>query len=131
MSSQLPASVVLNRTPEGTYLIDADKSVGGDSGSNVLSQLGNVLEKFLTYDTDEFERFDVKSKNPFRPEESREKREAYHYSGVRTNCVSIFLTKQLKIPCDGRRTVFSCALSSIATTTVSRARRLTSRRALR
>lgn len=81
---------MLNRTAEGAYLVDADKSVDLNASSNVLSLLGNVLEKLLTYPTKDFQRFSKTSINPFKPEESRDKREAYHYSAVRSNCRQCF-----------------------------------------
>lgn len=80
--AQIPASIKLNLTEDGTYLIDADKSVEGGKTETIASKMGHVLEKMLTYEPTEFERFQKDTKNPFKPEESRDKREAYHYSSV-------------------------------------------------
>lgn len=78
----MPASIVLRLTDEGTYLVDADKSVEERDrpDETILSDLGHVLERQLTMEPDEFSRFLRSSTNPFAPHEMREKREAYHYS---------------------------------------------------
>ena len=79
---RLPASVILNMTEEGNYIIDADKSADIGAADNPLSEKGHILEKLLTHTPAEFERFLKASTNPLQPEESRDKREAYHYSSV-------------------------------------------------
>lgn len=79
--ARLPASIILNRTEEGKYIVDADKAM--DSGpDNPLSEKGHILEKMLTYPPEEFRRFLKNSKNPLRPDESRDKKEAYHFATV-------------------------------------------------
>lgn len=81
--AQNPASIVLNYTEEATYLIDSDKNVPSElRPASVLSEMGHVFEKLLTYSYKEFSRFRKDSPDPFKPEESRDKREAYHYSAV-------------------------------------------------
>lgn len=77
----MPASIVLRLTDEGTYLVDADKSMEkeGSPDQTILSELGHVLERQLTLEPSQFSRFMKSSPDPFEPHEMREKREAYHY----------------------------------------------------
>lgn len=55
--------------------------------SNILSQLGHVMEKMLTFESDDFDRFKKASARPWRDEEMRDKREAYYYNSVRRMCL--------------------------------------------
>ena len=80
--ARIPKSIILNRTAEGKYIVDADKAM--DNGpDNPLSEKGHILEKMLTNPPEEFSRFLKASKNPLKPEESRDKKEAYHFATVR------------------------------------------------
>ncbi|KAL9002592.1 MAG: hypothetical protein Q9188_004483 [Gyalolechia gomerana] len=60
----------------GSYAIDADKEF---AGANVLMLLGKSMEKLLTLDTEDFEKYRKSSTNKV-PEEKRKAPEAYHYS---------------------------------------------------
>ena len=72
-------SAIFLRYKDGVYAVDADKEF---DSANILMSLGRSMEKLLTSDKEEFERFrktedaakdaEVKSTNP----------EAYHYSGL-------------------------------------------------
>lgn len=79
--ARLPVSIILHRTPQGKYVVDADKAMDANP-DNPLSEKGHILEKMLTYPPEEFNRFLKTSKNPLRPEESRDKKEAYHFATV-------------------------------------------------
>ncbi|KAL9010429.1 MAG: hypothetical protein Q9173_004635 [Seirophora scorigena] len=74
----------LQRSPEaiflkwrnGSYAIDADKQF---ANANILMMLGKSMEKLLTLDTEDFEKY--RKSNPDKvPEEERKAPEAYHYS---------------------------------------------------
>lgn len=79
----MPVSIVLVLTGDGTYLINADKDTPNEMKStNVLSDMGHVFEKLLTCEMSHFERYRKDSADPISLEESRDKREAYHYSAV-------------------------------------------------
>lgn len=80
--ARLPASLILNRTEEGKYVVDADKAMDVKAPDNPLSEKGHILEKMLTFPPEEFERFLKTSKNPLKPDESRDKKEAYHFATV-------------------------------------------------
>jgi hypothetical protein len=70
-----PAAVFL-KWQNGTYAIDADKE---HATANILSMLGKSLEKLLTLDTDDYERY--RKSNPEQvTAEEREAPEAFHYS---------------------------------------------------
>ncbi|KAL9030071.1 MAG: hypothetical protein Q9196_001762 [Gyalolechia fulgens] len=60
----------------GSYAIDADKEF---ASANVLMLLGKSMEKLLTLDTEDFEKYRKSSPNKV-PEEERKAPEAYHYS---------------------------------------------------
>jgi len=64
------------RYRDGTYAIDADKEY---DTANVLSMLGQSMEKLLTLSTDEFEQYRKHSADP-PSEEARNKSESYHYT---------------------------------------------------
>ena len=68
-------SAVFLKWKNGTYAIDADKEF---ATANVLMMLGKSLEKFLTLETGQFERY--RKSNPDMPEEDRNEPESYHYS---------------------------------------------------
>ncbi|KAI4116332.1 MAG: hypothetical protein LQ345_003229 [Seirophora villosa] len=60
----------------GSYAIDADKQF---ANANILMMLGKSMEKLLTLDTEDFEKY--RKSNPDKvPEEKRKAPEAYHYS---------------------------------------------------
>lgn len=70
-----PAALYL-RWRDGVYAIDADKQY---DTSNILSMLGQSMEKLLTHSTKEFERYRKNSPDPV-SEETRKESEAYHYT---------------------------------------------------
>ncbi|CAG8984037.1 hypothetical protein HYALB_00002978 [Hymenoscyphus albidus] len=70
-----PAAFYL-RWRDGVYAIDADKEF---DTSNVLSMLGQSMEKLLTLPNKEFERYRKSSSDPI-SEETRKESEAYHYT---------------------------------------------------
>lgn len=70
-----PAAIFL-RWKEGSYAIDADKEF--DSAS-VLTMLGKSMEKLLTLDREDFERYRKSNPDQVSQEESNAP-EAYHYS---------------------------------------------------
>ncbi|EPE34125.1 hypothetical protein GLAREA_07138 [Glarea lozoyensis ATCC 20868] len=73
--SRIPAAMFL-RWKDGVYAIDADKEF---DTSNVLSMLGQSMEKLLTLSTDDYEKY-RKSNSESVSETSRTESEAYHYS---------------------------------------------------
>lgn len=73
--NRAPSAIFL-RWKNGTYAIDADKEF---DGANVLMLLGKSLEKLLTMNTSDFERY-RKSDPREVPEEERENPESFHYS---------------------------------------------------
>ncbi|TVY48018.1 mRNA degradation protein, mitochondrial [Lachnellula occidentalis] len=88
MSKSFPATLetftMLHRAPiamflrykDGVYAIDADKEF---DTANVLSMLGQSMEKLLTLSTEEYEQYRKHSTDP-PSEEERSKSEAYHYT---------------------------------------------------
>ncbi|KAL8943927.1 MAG: hypothetical protein Q9216_000739 [Gyalolechia sp. 2 TL-2023] len=60
----------------GSYAIDADKEF---ASANVLMLLGKSMEKLLTLDTEDFEKYRKSNPNKV-PQEARNAPEAYHYS---------------------------------------------------
>ncbi|MCJ1434832.1 hypothetical protein MMC27_004202 [Xylographa pallens] len=69
-------SAIFLRWKDGTYAIDADKEF---ATSNILSMLGKAMEKLLTLDTKDFERY--RKSNPDQlSQEERIEPEAFHYS---------------------------------------------------
>ncbi|TVY50067.1 mRNA degradation protein, mitochondrial [Lachnellula cervina] len=64
------------RYKDGVYAIDADKEY---DTANVLSMLGQSMEKLLTLSTEEYEQYRKHSTDP-PSEEERSKSEAYHYT---------------------------------------------------
>ncbi|MCJ1445394.1 MAG: hypothetical protein MMC23_005899 [Stictis urceolatum] len=70
-----PTAVFL-KWQDGVYSIDADKE---HANSNILSMLGKSMEKLLTLDTDEFERYRKSSLDKLSDEE-KDAPEAYHFS---------------------------------------------------
>ncbi|GAA5860582.1 hypothetical protein JCM8547_000346 [Rhodosporidiobolus lusitaniae] len=78
MGQRLPVSVVLHHR-DGKYAIDADKSFDSTSNSaNILADYGHLMEKLLTTDAKEFQRFLVDAEDPA-PSEADQK-QAYHYA---------------------------------------------------
>ncbi|KAK8213221.1 hypothetical protein M8818_002519 [Zalaria obscura] len=73
--NRAPSSIFL-RWKDGTYAIDADKE---HDSANVLMLLGKSMEKLLTMDTSDFERY-RKSDPRGVTQEEREDPESYHYS---------------------------------------------------
>ena len=72
---RVPQAIFL-RYRNGRYAIDADKQF---DNSNVLSMLGKSMEKLLTLDTQEFEKY-RRSNSEGVSEEQRTSPESYHYS---------------------------------------------------
>ena len=70
-----PTAVYL-RWRDGSYAIDADKTFDSE---NVLSALGQSMEKFLTRSPEDFEKFRKSNSSKLTPEE-RSEPNAYHYS---------------------------------------------------
>ncbi|MCJ1393798.1 hypothetical protein MMC18_006674 [Xylographa bjoerkii] len=69
-------SAIFLRWKNGTYAIDADKEY---ATSNILSMLGKAMEKLLTLNTEDFERY--RKSNPDQlSQEERIEPEAFHYS---------------------------------------------------
>ena len=72
---RVPAAIFL-RWKDGTYAIDADKT---HDHANVLTMLGKSMEKLLTLDTGDYERY--RKSNPGEvSEEERSLPESFHYS---------------------------------------------------
>ena len=72
-----PTAVFL-RWKDGTYAIDADKEF---DSPNILSLLGKSMEKLLTLETEDFERYRKSSSDHVTQDES-ELPEAFHYSTI-------------------------------------------------
>ncbi|KAL8987463.1 MAG: hypothetical protein Q9177_003330 [Variospora cf. flavescens] len=73
-----PAAIFL-KWRNGSYAIDADKEF---ASANILMMLGKSMEKLLTLDTEDFEKY--RKSNPDKvPEEERKAPEAYHYSTMK------------------------------------------------
>ncbi|KAI4149196.1 MAG: hypothetical protein L6R39_002578 [Caloplaca ligustica] len=70
-----PAAIFL-KWRDGSYAIDADKEF---AHANILMLLGKSMEKLLTLETEDFERYRKSSPHTV-PEEERKAPEAYHYS---------------------------------------------------
>ncbi|KAK6534693.1 hypothetical protein TWF281_005997 [Arthrobotrys megalospora] len=75
--SRLPVSVIL-RWKDGIYAIDQDKEV--DSMETILLFLGRSMEKMLTLPPEVFQKYH-KSESHEIPEEVKNARERYHYTG--------------------------------------------------
>lgn len=86
----LPAASILRRFEDEPldgsqgksvrYAIDNDKSEGGKENNNyVLTQLGKSVEKLLTSDTEEYEKY-LRINSHKLSEEEKTKKEAYYYS---------------------------------------------------
>ena len=73
--NRAPSAVFL-KYQEGVYAIDADKEY---DSANVLMSLGKSMEKLLTLEKDDFEKY-RKSNGQKVPEEEKKAPEAYHYS---------------------------------------------------
>jgi hypothetical protein len=72
-----PAAAVLRwNEGKGIYAIDSDKTF---SSSNILSMLGISMEKLLTLETAEYERYRLSNEEPV-PQEQRERSDSYHFS---------------------------------------------------
>ena len=69
-------SAIFLRWKNGTYAIDADKQY---DSANVLSMLGKSLEKLLTLDTKDYEKYRRSSPRQI-PEDDQSTPESYHYS---------------------------------------------------
>lgn len=75
--SRLPVSVVL-RWKDGIYAIDQDKEV--DSMETILLFLGRSMEKMLTLPPEVFRKYHKSASHEI-PEEVKNARERYHYTG--------------------------------------------------
>ncbi|EPS41181.1 hypothetical protein H072_4903 [Dactylellina haptotyla CBS 200.50] len=75
--SRLPVSVIL-RWKDGVYAIDQDKET--DSMETILLFLGRSMEKMLTMPPEIFQKYH-KSQSHEIPEEVKNSRERYHYTG--------------------------------------------------
>ncbi|KAL8922604.1 MAG: hypothetical protein Q9208_005108 [Pyrenodesmia sp. 3 TL-2023] len=73
---QRSPSAIFLKWRNGSYAIDADKEF---ASANILMMLGKSMEKLLTLDTQDFEKY-RKSNPDTVPEEERKAPEAYHYS---------------------------------------------------
>lgn len=73
---QRSPSAIFLRWRDGSYAIDADKEF---DTANVLTLLGKSMEKLLTLDTKDFERYRKFNPDQVTPEESNSP-ETYHYS---------------------------------------------------
>jgi hypothetical protein len=71
----LGPSAIFLRHKDGVYAIDADKSY---DNPNIMSWLGHSLEKLLTTERSEFERF--RRSNPEKPPPEDNASRCYHYS---------------------------------------------------
>ena len=72
---RIPQAIFL-RWKDGSYAIDADKQF---DTSNVLSMLGKSMEKLLTLETQDFEKY-RRASSQVVPEEETKSPESYHYS---------------------------------------------------
>ncbi|KAK6350730.1 hypothetical protein TWF718_003915 [Orbilia javanica] len=75
--SRLPVSVIL-RWKDGIYAIDQDKEV--DSMETILLFLGRSMEKMLTLPPEVFQKYHKSASHEI-PEEVKNARERYHYTG--------------------------------------------------
>ena len=73
--SRTPSAIFL-RWKDGSYAIDADKQF---DSANVLSMLGRSMEKLLTLETEDFERYRKSSPGQV-SDEKQSAPETYHYS---------------------------------------------------
>lgn len=94
--ARLPASLWIRAMPHGKYAIDNEKSWDIE-GENVLSELGNVMEKLLTTEPKEFRRFLRSSPDSAVPPAEREERQAYRY------CKGSSLLMRSQLDCHDRR----------------------------
>ncbi|RSH92777.1 hypothetical protein EHS25_008223 [Saitozyma podzolica] len=77
--ASLPAAIVIGPLSDGLYYVDSDKSFDSE---NVLSDFGRILEKRLTTETDDFNRFLRSAPESAVPQDERTEREAYRYRKV-------------------------------------------------
>ncbi|KAF3935637.1 hypothetical protein ABW19_dt0205627 [Dactylella cylindrospora] len=77
--SRLPISAIL-RYKDGVYAIDQDKS--SDSTESILLFLGRSMEKMLTMPPDTFRKYHKSASHEI-PEEVKNARERYHYTGYK------------------------------------------------
>lgn len=94
--ARLPASLWIRAMPNGKYAIDNEKSWDIE-GENVLSELGNVMEKMLTSEPKDFRRFLRSSPDSAVPQAEREERQAYRY------CKASSLLMRSQLDCHDRR----------------------------
>ncbi|KAG1177788.1 hypothetical protein G6F70_003021 [Rhizopus microsporus] len=73
--TQVAATIYL-RWKDGVYAIDADKAIDGDE--TILSVMGKSLEKVLTLEPNEFEKY-LKDNQDINVEEERNRPESYAY----------------------------------------------------
>jgi hypothetical protein len=73
---QRAPSAIFLRWKDGHYAIDADKEY---DSANILMSLGRSMEKLLTLEKDDFERYRKSNQTEF-SEEERSAPESYHYS---------------------------------------------------
>nr|XP_019049359.1 hypothetical protein I302_03145 [Kwoniella bestiolae CBS 10118]OCF28289.1 hypothetical protein I302_03145 [Kwoniella bestiolae CBS 10118] len=74
--AELPASIIVDRMPNGIYSVDSDKRWDVE---NVISDFGRILEKMLTCETSDFKRFLLSSPESAVSEDERTEKEAYRY----------------------------------------------------
>ncbi|CAO3600896.1 unnamed protein product [Absidia cylindrospora] len=84
---RVPKTILL-RWKDGIYGVDADKSF--ETGNTILSHLGKSMEKVLTLEPKEFERY-LKKNSSTVTEEERNAPEAYAYGRIN----NLFLRSQL------------------------------------
>ncbi|KAI9149328.1 mRNA degradation protein [Paramyrothecium foliicola] len=75
--TRAPAAAFLHHD-DGVYAIDADK---GFDSANILTLLGQSMEKLLTLPKEEFERYRKSRSHEF-SDEARQEGEAYHYTKI-------------------------------------------------
>ena len=75
--SKCPSAIFL-RWREGTYAVDADKEF---DSANILSSLGQPMEKLLTSNTKDFERYRKSNPDPVSLKESNNGQD-YHYATI-------------------------------------------------
>ena len=71
-------SAIFLKWKDGTYAIDADKEF---DSANILLMLGKSMEKLLTLNTEDYERYRKSSSDQISDEE-RNAPESFHYSGM-------------------------------------------------
>ncbi|WWC86375.1 uncharacterized protein L201_001251 [Kwoniella dendrophila CBS 6074] len=77
--AELPASIVIDQLPHDIYSVDSDKRWDIE---NVISDFGRILEKMLTCEAHDFQRFLTSSPESAVPEEERTAKEAYRYKNL-------------------------------------------------